>query len=202
MPPRRRQSPGRDERRADLLRAAQAVFAQKGYHAATVDDITRAAGVAKGTFYLYFREKREVFYEIVAGFLSLIKEIGSEVSQSSELDFFSRAEKGAHELMRIFLENRDLARLAYRESMGLDPKLEEMVRAFYRDIAEVEARNIRRGIELGLFRDVHPLLVAYAHIGMVERVLLALLDEAEDLPDPDRVVREMMQIAFDGLRKV
>jgi AcrR family transcriptional regulator len=44
----------RDERRAQLVHAAREVFGAKGYHDATVDDITRAAGVAKGTFYLYF----------------------------------------------------------------------------------------------------------------------------------------------------
>ncbi len=45
----RQRSHSKDERRAQLLEAARAVFCDKGYHAATVDDITRAAGVAKGT---------------------------------------------------------------------------------------------------------------------------------------------------------
>ena len=48
-----KRNPGaRDERRAQLIAAAGTVFGQKGYHAATVDDVTRAANVAKGTFYL------------------------------------------------------------------------------------------------------------------------------------------------------
>lgn len=185
------------------MAAARDVFAQKGYHAATVDDITRAAGVAKGTFYLYFQEKREIFYEVIGSFLQLIKDIGRSVADATRgpTDFFSRAEKGAHELMKVFLENRELARLAYRESMGMDPELEKMIRGFYREIAEVEARNIRVGIELGLFREVNPLLVAYAHIGMVERVLLAMLDDDSGLPAPELIVREMMGIAFEGLRK-
>lgn len=203
MADRPRRALARDERRASLLRAARDVFAQKGYHATTVDDITRAAGVAKGTFYLYFEEKREIYYEVVAGFLQLIKDIGRSVGESATggLDFLSRAEQAAHELMRIFIENRQLARLTYRESMGLDPELERLVSGFYREIAEVEAKNIQRGIELGLFRPVNPLLVAYAHIGMVERVLLATLDEDSGLPDPDTIVRELMQIAFEGLRR-
>jgi len=103
--------------------------------------------------------------------------------------------------MRVFIENREMARLAYRESMGLDPELEKMIRGFYREIAEVEAANIRVGIDLGVFRDVDPLLVAYAHIGMVERVLLAMLEPDSGLPPPDTVVKEMMAIAFEGLRK-
>jgi len=193
----------RDERRATLLTAARDVFAQKGYHAATVDDITRAAGVAKGTFYLYFQEKREIYYEVVRSFLQLIKDIGRSVGESATggTDFLSRAEHAAHELMRVFIANSEMARLAYRESMGLDPELEAMIKAFYREIAEVEAKNIQLGIDLGLFRPVNPLLVAYAHIGIIERVLLAMLDEGSGLPPPERVVKELMDIAFDGLKK-
>jgi AcrR family transcriptional regulator len=190
----------RDERRASLIAAAQAVFEQKGYHAATVDDITRAASVGKGTFYLYFQEKRGIYYEVIRGFFQLIKDIGGSVADTaSEGDFMAQAERAAHEVMRVFLENRELARLAYRDSMGLDPELEQMVRGFYRELAEVEARNIRLGMKLGLFREVDPLLVAYAHIGMAERVLLQLLDEECALPPPAEVAREMVRLAFEGL---
>ena len=197
-----RRSVAKDERRAQLVQAAQEVFAQRGYHAATVDDITRAAGVAKGTFYLYFEEKREIYYEVIRGFLALIKDIGRSIGQSGRgADYFSRAEHAAHELMRVFVDNREMARLAYRESMGLDSELEKLIRGFYREIAEVEAQNIRVGIELGLFRPVDPLVVAYAHIGMVERVLLAMLEPESGLPAPEAIVKELMTMAFEGLRK-
>src|SRR5437764_15224371 len=67
----------RDERRAQLVSAARDVFGQKGYHAATVDDITRAAGVAKGTFYLYFEEKREVYYALVRSLRQPVNDIAA-----------------------------------------------------------------------------------------------------------------------------
>src|SRR5215831_11563191 len=110
----------RDERRQQLIEAAKDVFAQKGYHATTVDDITRAAGVAKGTFYLYFTEKREIYYEVVRAFFQLVKDVGGSVSREVHTpeEFLARAEHAALEIMRIFTANRQLARLAYRESMG------------------------------------------------------------------------------------
>jgi len=193
----------RDERRQQLIEAAKDVFAQKGYHATTVDDITRAAGVAKGTFYLYFSEKREIYYEVVRAFLQLIKDAGSSVAREvrSPEQFLARAESAALEIMRIFTDNKELARLAYRESMGMDPQLESMLRDFYRDLAEVEAGNIRLGIELGIFRNVNPLVTAYAHIGMIERVLQQSLHRDSGLPAPEMIVRELIGIAYDGLRK-
>lgn len=192
----------RDARRQTLIDAARDLFSAKGYHATTVDDITRAAGVAKGTFYLYFSEKREVYHDVIRGFMQLVKDIGSSVGDmsSNPLEFFSKAEQAANELMTIFMENRELARLAYRESMGLDPKLAEMIAGFYREIAEVEARNIQVAIDMGIFRKVNPTLVAYAHIGTVERVLLALVDDPDQFPDQATVVREMIQLSFEGLR--
>jgi AcrR family transcriptional regulator len=201
--PRAKRSPAlRDERRAQLVAAARDVFGQKGYHAATVDDITRAAGVAKGTFYLYFEEKREVLYELVRSFLQHVKDIGASVNREvhTPSEFFGRCEQAAHELVRVFVEHHKLARLTYRESMSLDPELDRMLRGFYRDLAQVEADNIRLGIELGLFRQVDPIICAYAHIGMVERVALALLHEPKP-PEPRAVVRELLSIAFEGLRK-
>ena len=50
-----------DTRRAQLLDASRQVFAERGYHRASVSDIITAAGVARGTFYNYFESKRAVF---------------------------------------------------------------------------------------------------------------------------------------------
>lgn len=192
----------RDERRAQLVAAAREVFGEKGYHAATVDDITRAAGVAKGTFYLYFSEKREIYYELVRTFLQHVKDIGASVAREvrTAQEFYARCEQAAGELLRVFIEHYALARLAYRESMSLDAELERMLREFYRDLARVEADNVRLGIELGLFRPVDPLICAYAHIGMVERVALGLLAEKAPV-DPQHVVRELLSVGLEGLRK-
>jgi AcrR family transcriptional regulator len=49
-----------DQRRGDLLDAAEAIILDRGLPALTVDEVTTSAGVAKGTFYLYFRSKEEV----------------------------------------------------------------------------------------------------------------------------------------------
>ncbi len=191
---------GRDERRSQLLLAARQVFASKGYHAATVDDITRAAGVAKGTFYLYFDEKRAVFYELIRTFFDLVTEVGGafagEVPDRAE--YVRRLEVAAARICELFRDQRDLVKLVYRESMGMDPELESMVREFYRRIARLEAENVQLGIDLGLYRaDLHPLVVAYAQIGMVERILLGQLSDRSFPAEPD-LVRQIVELALRG----
>ena len=205
---RNRRDQAKDERRAQLLQAARQVFSTRGYHAATVDDITRAAGVAKGTFYLYFPEKGHIFYELIAGFFELLTRASmsvSEVEGVSKPDdpagYLERVMQAAERLARLFRENRDLVRLAYRESMGMDDRLESMVREFYRGMARVEADNLRLGVRLGLLRDdIDPLVAAYAHIGMVERVLLTWMFD-RSAPEVDGLVRQVIELAYHGMAR-
>src|SRR5258706_15663818 len=58
------------ERRAQIPARARDVFAKRGYHASKIEDIVAAAKVARGTFYLYFDDKRAVFAELVDRFLA------------------------------------------------------------------------------------------------------------------------------------
>ncbi|HHX88257.1 MAG TPA: helix-turn-helix transcriptional regulator, partial [Paracoccus sp.] len=55
---------GRDTQQS-ILRAAEAVIGAQGYASASISDITRAAGIAQGTFYIYFDSKEHVFRELV-----------------------------------------------------------------------------------------------------------------------------------------
>ncbi|MCH8849834.1 MAG: TetR/AcrR family transcriptional regulator [Chloroflexi bacterium] len=52
------------DRKEQILAAARAVFDEKGYESATISDVVRRAGVAQGTFYLYFASKRDVVLEL------------------------------------------------------------------------------------------------------------------------------------------
>jgi AcrR family transcriptional regulator len=200
--PNARVGPTRDERRQSLLAAARTLFAEKGYHETTVDDITRTANVAKGTFYLYFSEKREIYYEVIRVFLEMVKEAGVLINAPtrSATEFVERTRCNARSLIRVLTENRQLTRMAYGEAAGLDARLTELWRKFYREIAEVEAQNLELGIELGVVRPCHALLQAYVHIGMVERVMLELLEHPEDFPPPEETVDEMLRAGYEGLR--
>ncbi|WP_454721430.1 MULTISPECIES: TetR/AcrR family transcriptional regulator [Cupriavidus] len=59
--------------RAALLRAAEKVFGEKGYHAASISEITQEAQVAMGTFYLYFKDKEDIFRALVRHMLELVR---------------------------------------------------------------------------------------------------------------------------------
>jgi AcrR family transcriptional regulator len=61
---------------SEILGAARKVFAKKGFNGATMDDIASAAGVAKGTLYLYFKSKRDVYLKTIRhGRAELLKQV-------------------------------------------------------------------------------------------------------------------------------
>src|SRR5262245_61423347 len=60
----------REKRRAAILAAALEEFAVRGFAATRLDDVARRARIAKGTIYLYFRDKESLFQELVRAMLS------------------------------------------------------------------------------------------------------------------------------------
>jgi AcrR family transcriptional regulator len=70
-----------DERPREICAAALEVFAEKGFAAAKLDDIARRAGVSKGTLYLYFRDKQDLFRAVVRSAIAPnIEQVTSAIS--------------------------------------------------------------------------------------------------------------------------
>ncbi len=79
---RHRGSRKRARTRADLLKAARQVFARRGYHDASIAEITEHADVGVGTFYLHFRDKDEIFSTLLEeGFCEMRKQIAAALEQ-------------------------------------------------------------------------------------------------------------------------
>ena len=147
---------GREVRRQELIDAALAVFSAKGVAAASVDDIVRAAGVAKGTFYLYFDAKDDavtaVAEQMVEGVASRIEALATAADRSpvERLVAFGAAvrEVGGEPY------ERDLIEVFHRpENRAVHDRMSE--RAFTR-LAPSIAEIIEDGIDQGLFRAVDP----------------------------------------------
>lgn len=60
-----------DERRNEILDAAEKLFHTKGYEKCTINDILKEVGIAKGTFYYYFKSKKEVLNAIVSRYTTV-----------------------------------------------------------------------------------------------------------------------------------
>ncbi len=158
------------DRRADLVEAALASFVAKGVNGASVDDIVAAAGVAKGTFYLYFGSKDEIVNAVAE---RMVARVGDEVEAAAGaagLDAVGRlrslgaaiaAVGGApHEqnLIDIFHRPENLAvhdRMADQVIVRLAPTLE---------------RIVAEGVAAGAFLPQDPRLAAAFVLGCFSRL--------------------------------
>ena len=146
----------KDARPAELLAAALQLFVEKGYAGTRLDDVAQRAGVSKGTLYLYFANKEDLFKAVVRE--SVVERISETADQIDRFDGPSDALL-EHVVRRWWTEYGDrtaggISKLMMAESHNFP----EIARFFLEEVIEpwhaLMATAIRRGIERGEFRKV------------------------------------------------
>jgi len=198
----RRAQQKRRERRAQVLEAARRIFAQKGYHATSITDIIDAAGIARGTFYLYFDTKRAIFDELLDLFFQLLtREVRPvDVAPGARPPVEQLAGIVRHVLDTLFA-NRDLARILLREAVGLDAEFDRKLAEFYGRVLAVIQHALATGHRIGLVRRCNIAVTSTCILGSVKEIVYHLAVEADvgDLFDLDAVTREVLDFNLYGL---
>ena len=157
------------ERRQELLRAARDVFATKGFHAAKVDDIVAAANVAKGTFYLYFRDKRSVFSELVDVFF---QRLGAAILQvDTRGDVKAQIEHNIRAIVAVLLDDPALTHILMSYAPGLDAAFVDKIKSFYDGVRQLLEAALVEGQQLGIVAPGDPKLFAAFTIGALKEIL-------------------------------
>jgi len=75
-----------------IIEAASKIISEKGYSLTTIDEITKRAGIGKGTFYIYFKNKDALFYAIIEeNFTNFLNEVKTSIEKID--DFFEKIRK-------------------------------------------------------------------------------------------------------------
>ena len=149
-----------DAHRAQILEAAARVFAERGYTAATMNEVAGAAGVSKATLYHYYGDKRDLLEQVasshVARLEALVEAVGARQLEPAE---------HLRELVRSFLHAYGSARHAHRvlteDVKFLDPQARSRVTGAQRRVVAGFAQAIGRaqpGLDPALHRPVAMLL--------------------------------------------
>lgn len=150
-----------EERPKQILEAALAVFAERGLAAARLDDIAKLAGVSKGTIYLYFANKEELFRGVVRSTVIAFIERG---------EAYFEAERDPQRALEVWMEGhwrwiRSATFPAMHRLVASELRDFPDLHAFY--ATEVVGRAQRlvcdileRGMEVGVFRRMDPLVAA------------------------------------------
>lgn len=164
---------------AEILDAARGVFARKGYEAATMDDIAAATGVGKGTIYLYYRSKRDIYLAALEHGLRAVRALtAAAVDAAPTLDAKIRAFVTTK--LQFFEQERDFYRIYHAEfgNVVAHPScLPRDVKQLYLEQVRQLERAIQAAIDEGLVRPVDPGKAAFAIFeitrGLIAQRLLA-----------------------------
>ncbi|MEM7156037.1 MAG: TetR/AcrR family transcriptional regulator [Myxococcota bacterium] len=201
----------RIERRQAILEAAMRVFREKGYHQASVHDIIDEARIARGTFYLYFNSKQELFGELVADFLQALRGQVRRISLApGSPEPLDQLHANFRRVVTTVLARDDVATIILRHPIGFDEESGSKVEEFFEQVLQMVQDALRVGQSLGLLRacDIH--IVAAASLGGLRETLSRMLmADAGELPpgpresfqDPTMLADELMAFFLRGLFK-
>ena len=173
-------------RRGQLLDAAERVITTKGLAQATVADITAEAGVAKGTFYLYFATKDDVVRALKQRLYDFLLERMTEAYlQMTAGDWWGQVDGVIAAIVEFDLEHRQWYRM-----LGSTAAIATETEPQEAQIIDVMTNAITQGVEAGVFSCEDPELFAIllydAVQGASHRACMA-----DEEPDRARLVRGM-----------
>lgn len=185
-----------------ILDAAETVFGEMGYHEASISEITRRAGVAQGTYYIYFHSKREIFAELVEDIGTRLR-AAMRASIAGATNRLEVERRGFEAFFTFVAEHRRIYRIV-QEAEQVAP---EAFFAYYQTISQGYVRGLSEAMGEGEIRQIDPEAISYALMGIGHFVAMRWLvwppdnEVPEDQPRalPEGVFTAVMDLITHGL---
>ncbi|MDQ6420538.1 TetR/AcrR family transcriptional regulator [Paenibacillus sp. LHD-117] len=151
-----------------IIDAAVKLFSELGYHRTSMDDISREAGVAKGTLYYHFSGKGELFETIVTyGYTMLMDRIKVILQEDQPTDLQIRAI--VHKHLELFLQFSELVHIISNETTnGIEPDILQRIRDLKQGYIAFLSGVLEEGIKEGALKPVNSELAASGMLGMLD----------------------------------
>ena len=188
---------------AQILEAGEKLFAKKGFYPTTMEEVARAAGLAKGTIYLHFDDKRDLFFSIIEKKLDiLLEKIEKEMRKDEFPSQRIKLAIGIH--LRFLEENRDFFKImqALPESLKqeMERKLKGRVIEKQSRYVEILDQLIRKGIRNQEIKSLDSRKLAVILVGMMHSLTIYWISRKEkgSLSQDDSLV---WQVFWEGIKK-
>jgi AcrR family transcriptional regulator len=199
-PPRAVGEEAKSARRAEILAAAKAVFAAKGYHGTTMADVARAAGLSYGSVYWYFDAKDRLFHALMddeaEALRSHITDVVAEAGESDPEQVLRMAVRATFE---FFERDRDSVTLLFRDALTFGSGFERHLHRVYEGFVDDLAGLITEGQRRGLVADLPSHVAAFSIAALVGQLALRRLVTDDGLP-ASAIADFVVALVFDGLR--
>jgi len=185
-----------------LLRAATDVFHEHGFHRAKVSDITAAAGVAQGTFYLYFSGKDEIFMELLRRFGSDLREAALDFSWTDIESIESLTDELQRVLVRVFAvcaDQRKVAALFFGAAPAVGEEAALIPQQFIDQAEEIVVGYLTDGMKVGHVRSLNLKIISRAIVGYVLHTLTRTIISEGRTEDLDALAGELLKFELYGV---
>lgn len=200
----------RAQRRRAILDAAKRVFRDKGYHPTSIHDIIDEARIARGTFYLYFSSKQDVFGDLVDEFLGEIRKAVRKILVGPEHPPpFEQLRANFRRVVAAVLEHDDVGSIILRDPTGFDGDSAEAIDRFFAQVLKMVEDALSVGQGLGIIRECDLKIVGAMALGGLQEVLKRMLAAHADDPavrqrektfaDAEHLADELLQFLLRGL---
>lgn len=175
--------PRRGGRREEILAVAREAFSQKSYGEVTIAAITSKAGVAKGTFYLYFRGKEELFLEVIRDAAQRLRRALGEALDGLE-DPLERVRVSVPVIFATCRRETGLYLAIFQRTFSLDSKRLEEHNALFEPLARDFQATIEDGVRRGIFKTGDPQVLSHGVFGFLASLIhrWLLLTSQGDVP--------------------
>jgi len=172
-----------EERKAEtremIFQAARKVFSEKGYHKTQIADIVREAGISTGSVYAHFKDKRDLFEQIIRETNEVLRARLKELSQTKKPgDVRERVQQWLPAYIAFFdyvEQNPEQILLIVRGGFGVDEENDTITWNFFNDFASDIAEDFRKWEDLGFIKGVNAALMGHIVIGMCLHVAMSYL---------------------------
>ena len=189
-----------DERKAQIINAAEGVFAKKGFDEARMDDIADETGLSKGTLYLYFKSKDDLIIAILdrifqREFQAFEKIDLSTMSATDAVWLFTdMIMKDVKLILRLMPLAYQFLALAFRNTV-----VQKAFKVYLSRYMGIFVPIIQHGIDTGEFRQVDAYEVGVASGAIIEGTLLLWVYD-KSLVDPEKHIRSGMKLLLEGVQ--
>ena len=188
------------QRRDEILAAAKAVFADRGFHATTIADVARAAGISYGSIYWYFDSKDALFHALMDHQEQALRAaIEGSVGSMTAVDSVELFRSSVRATFEFFEADRDVVKLLFRDSLVLGDRFDRHLAGIYEGfIADIE-KTIAAAQAVGHVVEAPPRMIAFTVAALISQLALRRLSTDDGLP-ADVVADFVVTLLLDGLR--
>jgi AcrR family transcriptional regulator len=150
--------------RDKILQAAQKLFARNGYDGTTTKELAEKAGIAEGTLFRHFTNKKAILVEVATqGWIDLLTDLLTELSEMASYEAISHV---MYKRMLRLGDNYDMMRVCFME-VQLHPDLRDRIQSeVVEKMTDVAEAFFQTAMERGVYRKMNPRVIAQVFLGM------------------------------------